>query len=323
PLYARQSVLAATLAPRDPSPAGPAPLRSPGADRPTEFRGLSAPTWPAVPTARPPRDVRRFAFIAARTDPASALRGEQNGRRSHAAGGGGGGAGNGSGGGRLGGRRLGGGQAEDLAHLVVELLGEVGMLGQVLLGVFAALADALALVRIPRARLFDQILLGGQIHQVAGVGDALAVHDVELGFAEGRRDLVLHDFGAGAVADDGVAVLDGGDAADIDADRGVELERAPAGGGFRAAEHDADFFADLVDEHQHGARLRYQAGELAQRLRHQPRLQADVRIAHLAVELGLGHQGRHRVHHQHVHRARAHQRLGDLERLFAVVGLRD
>src|SRR6185312_10876258 len=30
PLYARQSVLAATLAPRDPSPAGPAPLRSPG-----------------------------------------------------------------------------------------------------------------------------------------------------------------------------------------------------------------------------------------------------------------------------------------------------
>src|SRR6185312_17194567 len=42
-----------------PSPAGPAPLRSPGAQThafaPSEFRGHSAPTWPAVPTARPPR----------------------------------------------------------------------------------------------------------------------------------------------------------------------------------------------------------------------------------------------------------------------------
>src|SRR6185312_6767457 len=61
PLYARQGVLAATLAPRDPSPAGPAPLRSPGAQThafaPSELRGHSAPTWPAVPTARPPREV--------------------------------------------------------------------------------------------------------------------------------------------------------------------------------------------------------------------------------------------------------------------------
>jgi len=44
-----------------PSPAGPAPLRSPGAQThafaPTEFRAHSAPTWPAVPTARPPREV--------------------------------------------------------------------------------------------------------------------------------------------------------------------------------------------------------------------------------------------------------------------------
>ena len=48
-------------------------------------------------------------------------------------------------------------------------------------------------------------------------------------------------------------------------------------------------------------RLR-RAGQLAQRLRHQPRLQADVGVAHLALELGLGHQRRHRVDHHHVDR---------------------
>src|SRR6185437_888585 len=45
-----------------PSPAGPAPLRSAGADRFTEFRGHSAPTWPAVPTARPPRTALEYLY---------------------------------------------------------------------------------------------------------------------------------------------------------------------------------------------------------------------------------------------------------------------
>ena len=70
-------------------------------------------------------------------------------------------------------------------------------------------------------------------------------------------------------------------------------------------------------------RLGDHAGQLAQRLRHQPRLQADVAVAHLAVEFGLGHQRGHRIDHQHVDGARAHQRFGDLQRLLAVVGLRD
>jgi hypothetical protein len=51
-------------------------------------------------------------------------------------------------------------------------------------------------------------------------------------------------------AGDHVAVLDGGNAADIDAHRGVELERAAAGGGLGVAEHDADLLADLVDENE-------------------------------------------------------------------------
>jgi hypothetical protein len=46
-------------------------------------------------------------------------------------------------------------------------------------------------------------------------------------------------------------------------------------------------------------------------------------VAHLAFELGARHQRRDRIDHQHVDRAGAHQRVGDLERLLAVVGLRD
>ena len=65
------------------------------------------------------------------------------------------------------------------------------------------------------------------------------------------------------------------------------------------------------------------AGQLAQRLAHQARLQAHVRVAHLALDLGARHQRGHRVDHDHIHRAAAHQHLDDLQRLLAGVGLRD
>ena len=57
--------------------------------------------------------------------------------------------------------------------------------------------------------------------------------------------------------------------------------------------------------------------------RHQPRLQAGLAVAHLAFELGARHQRGDRIDHQHVDRAGAHQRVGDFERLLAVIGLRD
>ena len=68
--------------------------------------------------------------------------------------------------------------------------------------------------------------------------------------------------------------------------------------------------------------LRHGAGELAQRLRHQPRLQAHLRFAHLAFDLGARHQRGHRVDDDDVDAVGADQHLDDLERLLAVVGLR-
>ena len=70
------------------------------------------------------------------------------------------------------------------------------------------------------------------------------------------------------------------------------------------------------------ARLMFD-GELAQRLAHQARLQARQLVAHLAFDLGLGHERRHRVDDDDVDAAGAHQHVGDLEALLARVGLGD
>ena len=61
----------------------------------------------------------------------------------------------------------------------------------------------------------------------------------------------------------------------------------------------------------------------AQRLAHQAGLQAHVRIADLAFDLGPRHQGRHRVDDDDVHGVGFDEHLGDLERLFAVGRLAD
>ena len=65
------------------------------------------------------------------------------------------------------------------------------------------------------------------------------------------------------------------------------------------------------------------AGELAQCLAHEPGLQADVGVAHLALDLGAWRERRHRVDHDDIDRAGPHEHVGDLERLLAGVGLGD
>src|SRR5690606_2375019 len=128
--------------------------------------------------------------------------------------------------------------------------------------------------------------LDPEIEDLADLRDAFAVHDVELDLLERRSDLVLDHFHPGRVADDLVAVLDLPRAADVEPHAGVELERIAAGGRFRIAVHDADLHPQLVDEDHHALRTVDRAGQLAQRLAHQTGLQADVAVAHLALDLG-------------------------------------
>ena len=166
-------------------------------------------------------------------------------------------------------------------------------------------------------------MLDAEVDQAALRGDPEAVLDIELGLAERRRDLVLDDLGPHPVADRLGALLERLDAADVDALRGVELERPAARLGLRATEHDADLLADLVGEDADGVRSVEVPGQLSQRLGHQPGLEADGLVAHLALELRARRQRRHRVDRDDVDGAGADQHVRDLERLLAVVGLRD
>src|SRR6185503_3829197 len=110
--------------------------------------------------------------------------------------------------------------------------------------VLPALADAVALEAEPRARLLDHAALGAKVDQVTLVTDALAVQDVELHLAEGRRHLVLHHLDPRAVADHLLAVLERADAPDVQPAAGVELQRVAAGRGLGVAEHHADLHAN-------------------------------------------------------------------------------
>src|SRR5207248_10502271 len=91
-------------------------------------------------------------------------------------------------------------QAKSFAQSGVQLRPDVGVIAQKLTSVLATLANPLALVAVPGAGFFDQVLSDAEVDQVALLRNAFAVNDVELGFAERRRYLVFDhlDFRAAA-----------------------------------------------------------------------------------------------------------------------------
>ncbi|NUP07768.1 MAG: hypothetical protein HOW73_17105 [Polyangiaceae bacterium] len=116
--------------------------------------------------------------------------------------------------------------------------------------------------------------------------------------------------------------FDGAGSADVEANARIELERIAAGRRLRIPEYDADLLTKLIDEDQGRTRLVDLRRELAQRLAHEPRLQTHVRIAHIAVDFRLRHEGRDGVDDDHVDRPGANEQIDDFERLLAGVGLR-
>ena len=198
-----------------------------------------------------------------------------------------------------------------------------GMFEEILLGIFPPLADALTIIGEPGAALVDDVALGTEIDNITDPGNSQAVGDIELRLFEGGGDLVLDHLHPGAAADDILASLDRCDLADIHAHRGVELQGVAAGRRLGIAEHHPDLHANLVDKDDAAVRLADRPGQLAQRLGHQPRLQAHMRIAHLPFDLGFRHQRCHRIDHQDIEGIAAHEDIDDLQGLFAGIGLRD
>src|SRR5438874_12152992 len=111
------------------------------------------------------------------------------------------------------------------------------MVTQELLRVLAALPDARLAVVDPRAGFVEDSHGDSQVDEPTLARDALAREDLDLGDAEGRGHLVLHDLDLDAAADDHVALLDRLDGADIDAYRRVELQSAAPGSCFGVPEH--------------------------------------------------------------------------------------
>src|SRR5690606_33340352 len=152
------------------------------------------------------------------------------------------------------------------------------------------------------------------------VADALAEVDLDFAALERRGELVLDHRDARADADAFFAFLNLLRAAHLNALAGEKLQLAAAGCGFRVAEHNADLFAHLVDHHQTGAALVAGGRQLAHGFAHHTREQTHLAVAHLALELGLGHKGRDTVHHNDVYRVAVDQRFGDVQRLLTIIG---
>ncbi len=141
-----------------------------------------------------------------------------------------------------------GDEARVLTDHLLDLRRHVGVVAQERLGVLASLADAGGSWLNQAPDFSTMPGLDAEIDELAHLRDALAVHDVELDLLEGRGHLVLDHLHARRVADDLVALLDRADAADIETDGGVELERVATRRGLGRTVHHADLHADLVDE---------------------------------------------------------------------------
>src|SRR5262245_32319180 len=171
-----------------------------------------------------------------------------------------------------------------LAHSLFDLDANLGMLLEKRLGVLAPLADALPVEGKPCTGFLDNARLHAEIHQLTGLGDALAVHDVEFDLLEGWCHLVLDHLYPGLIAYHFLALFDLADAADVEAHGSVKLERVPTGGCLRVPKHDADLHADLVDKDHHALGLGDGSRQLAQRLAHQAGLHPGLHLAHLSLE---------------------------------------
>ena len=117
-------------------------------------------------------------------------------------------------------------------------------------------------------------------------------------------------------------ILDRFASANIDSHTRVKLQCFTARRRFRATEHHTHFLTQLVSENTSRLSLIQNRRQLPQRLTHQPRLHAHRGHAHVALQLGLGHERRHGVHHDHVQGIGARQGFANGQGLLAAIRLR-
>ena len=192
-----------------------------------------------------------------------------------------------------------------------------------MLDIVPALANAFPVIGEPGTALLDEFLIDSDIQKVAGFGNAFAEGYVVFHLFERRRDFVFHNLDADTSSKDICSIFDLLSAAQLQTDRGVELQREAAGSRIRIAEHYPDFLTNLVGKDNTGLGFIGNPGQFSECLGHQARQQTDVRVAHFAFNLCLRCQRRDRVNNHQINRAAPDERLDDFQSLFACIGLRD
>src|SRR4051812_19338710 len=117
------------------------------------------------------------------------------------------------------------GRQDARADLLLDVGRDVLVVEQELACVLLALADTVAFVAEPGARLLDEAMRHAEVDDLAFTRDAMPVEDLELRGLERRRDLVLHHLHARLAADHLFAFLDRADAADVEPNGRIELQR--------------------------------------------------------------------------------------------------
>jgi len=77
---------------------------------------------------------------------------------------------------------------------MLDCLANLAVISEIDFGVLTALADALALVGKPRARLLDHTRLNAEVDQFAAFRDAFAIHDVKIDNFNGGAILFFTTF---------------------------------------------------------------------------------------------------------------------------------
>src|SRR5512133_926178 len=85
---------------------------------------------------------------------------------------------------------------------------QIRILTQVIFCVLTSLTNANVAIREEGAALLNDFKLSRQVENIASLRNAFVEHNVKLGSAEGRSNLILDHFDAGAVTDHFVAHLD-------------------------------------------------------------------------------------------------------------------
>ena len=94
--------------------------------------------------------------------------------------------------------------------------------------------------------------IDADIQQTILTGNAFAEIHVKLRLAERRRHLILYHFNAHAITDRLIAHFDRLNAADVQPQRRIKLQRQTAGRCFWVAEHNTQLLSQLIDEDQTG-----------------------------------------------------------------------